>query len=124
MSWEEEEAKARSHQSVNWYAYFKSIREQCPWSYAAYIRNEIQFLPWNPSCKPHDLDQYQARMWLVDYPNQVIEAMAEELNSKDAVNEWLFSYPGYGEYATPVAVLIQQDRKRLEDLRNKQGDNR
>jgi hypothetical protein len=114
--------EAKSHQSVNWYAYFKSIREQCPWSYAAYMRNEIQFLPWNPGIEPHPLDQYQARMWLMDYPNSIIEAMAEELNSRDLENEWLFSYPGYGEYATPVPVLIQQDRKTLTDLRSKLQD--
>jgi hypothetical protein len=35
--------------------------------------------------------------------------------------EWLFSYPGYGEFATPVGVLIQQDRKVLNDLRTKHG---
>jgi hypothetical protein len=110
--------KAKSHQSVNWLAYFKSIQSECPWSYAAYIRNQIQFLPWNPDCEPHALDGYQARMWLMDYPNTIVEVMAEELNSRDSQHEWFFSYPGYGEYATPVAVLIQQDRKTLEELRN------
>jgi hypothetical protein len=32
-------------------------------------------------------------------------------------DEWLFSYPKYGEYATPVKVLIQQNRARLSQLR-------
>ena len=109
----------RNHQSVNWLAYFRSIQKECPWSYAAYIRNQIQILPWNPDCEPHELDFYQARMWLMDYPNSIVEAMAEELNSRDSQHEWLFSYPGYGQFATPVSVLIQQNRRTLAEIRSK-----
>lgn len=110
--------QVRNHQSVNWLSYFRGIQHECPWSYASYVRNQIQFLPWNPGIDIPPLDEYQARVWLMNYPNAVIEAMAEELNSLDQENEWLFSYPGYGEYATPVPVLIQQNRKTLEELRN------
>jgi hypothetical protein len=31
----------------------------------------------------------------------------------------LYSWPGYGKFATPVPVLIQQDHKQLQDLRDK-----
>ena len=110
--------EAKSHQSVNWYQYFKDIRKECPWSYSAYIHGLIDIVPWVPKQAIPSLGKYQARMWLVDYPDTVVEAMATELDTHDQVHEWLFSYPGYGEYATPVAVLIQQDRKTLEELRN------
>jgi hypothetical protein len=114
--------EAKSHQSVNWYQYFKGIRKECPWSYSAYIHGLIDIVPWAPKQTIPPLGQYQARMWLVNYPNSIVEAMACELDSSDSQHEWLFSYPGYGEYATPVAVLIQQDRKTLADLRSKLQD--
>ncbi len=114
--------EAKSRQSVDWYRYFKDIRTQCPWSYIAFIKGLIDIRPWLPGAVIPPLGPYQARMWIMDYPNTIIESMAEELDSRDLVHEWLFSYPGYGEYATPVAVLIQQDRKTLTDLRSKLQD--
>ena len=103
----------RSHQSVNWYDYFKSIRSQCPWSYAAYIKGKIDIVDYQNY--KITLGNYSARMYLVDLPNDAVEALALALDHGE--DEWLFSYPGYGEYATPVAVLIQQNRKTLENLR-------
>jgi hypothetical protein len=58
-------------------------------------------------------------MYILDLPDNIVEAMAEELDCNDQECEWLFSYPGYGEFATPVKVLIQQNRKQLNDLRNR-----
>jgi hypothetical protein len=58
-------------------------------------------------------------MYIVDYPDTVVEAMALELDSDDQQSEWLFSYPGYGEFATPVKVLIQQNRAELTMIRDK-----
>ena len=109
----------RNHQSVDWYSYFKSIREQCPWSYAAYLNGAIDIVNWADSDKLEPLGSYQARMYIVDYPDNIVEAMAQELDCDDLDCEWLFSYPGYGEYATPVKVLIQQDRKQLTAIRNR-----
>ena len=109
--------EARSRQSVDWLSYFKSIRSECPWSYAAWLKGQIDIQQWHQHIEIKPLGEFQARMYTVDYPNAVVEAMAEELDSKDTVHEWLFSYPGYGDYATPVAVLIQQNRQQLNDLR-------
>jgi len=58
-------------------------------------------------------------MYIVDYPDVIVEGMALELDTNDQECEWLFSYPGYGDFATPVKVLIQQNRKQLNDLRNR-----
>lgn len=115
-----EEAKAKSHQSVDWYSYFKSIREECPWSYSAYLKGLIEIKEWHRLVEIESLGRYQARMYVLDYPDTVVEAMALELDSQDTTHEWLFSYPGYGAYATPVKVLIQQDRKHLNKLRKQQ----
>lgn len=105
--------EARNHQSVDWSQYFRSIRVECPWSYQAYQKGEIDIVKYQGKVLP--LEQYQARIYIVNAPNETVEALAAALDhGKD---EWLFSYPGYGPFATPVSVLIQQDRERLRQLR-------
>jgi hypothetical protein len=110
--------KAKNHQSVNWYDYFKSIREECPWSYAAYIKGQIDIVEYTGSSIP--LGQYQARMYIINAPNETVEALAASWDQGE--DEWLFSYPGYGDYATPVSVLIQQNRSQLNQLRSQLKD--
>ena len=110
-----EEALVKSHQSVDWYAYFKSIRQECPWSYAAYLKGEISIVEYTGDILP--LGRYQARVYTVNDSEQSVEAMAAALDHGE--DEWLYSFPGYGEYATPVPVLIQQNRRRLQELRDK-----
>jgi len=109
--------KAKSHQSVDWYAYFKSIREECPWSYAAYLKGKIDIKEYEGVRLP--LGDYSARMYIVNAPDATVVAIAQGLDYEDKDCEWLYSYPGYGEFATPVKVLIQQDRKQLNELRTR-----
>jgi hypothetical protein len=59
-------------------------------------------------------------MYIVNAPNATVVALADGLDYDDPECEWLYSYPGYGEFATPVSVLIQQNRKQLNDLRQQQ----
>ena len=109
----------KNHQSVNWLEYFESIQKECPWSLRAYKQGAISIEHWHDTDTLEPLGNYQARMYIVDYPDSIVEAMATELDCDDQECEWLFSYPGYGEFATPVKVLIQQNRKQLNDLRNR-----
>jgi hypothetical protein len=111
--------EAKSHQSVDWRNYFKSIRTECPWSYRADQQGLIDITPWRGVVEP--LGTYQARVYLIEASDQEVEALASALDHGE--DEWLFSYPGYGEYATPVSVLIQQNRKELNQIRNKQNAN-
>jgi hypothetical protein len=111
--------KAKSHQSVNWYDYFKSIREECPWSYAAYLKGKIDIVEYEGVRLP--LGDYSARMYLIRAPDSTVTAIANGLDYDDQECEWLYSYPGYGEFATPVAVLIQQNRRELTNLRSQLG---
>jgi hypothetical protein len=111
--------KAKSHQSVNWYDYFKSIREECPWSYAAYLKGKIDIVEYEGVRLP--LGDYSARMYLIRVPDSTVTAIANGLDYDDQECEWLYSYPGYGDYATPVAVLIQQNRRELTNLRSQLG---
>lgn len=101
--------------AVDWYEYFKSIRVECPWSYSAYQRGQIDICEYTGEILP--LGDFQARVYIVNASNQAVEALADSLDYGE--DEWLFSYPGYGEFATPVPVLIQQNRARLAELRSK-----
>ncbi len=105
--------QARNHQSVNWLEYFTSIQKECPWSLAAYVKGEIDIVPWEGYALP--LEGYQARMYTIDAEDHVVERLAQALDQGEC--EWLYSYPGYGPFATPVKVLIQQDRETLTRLR-------
>ena len=106
--------KARNHQSVDWLEYFKSIRSECPWSYSAYQKGLIDIVDYEGVRLP--LGDYSARMYIVNAPDATVEALAASWDQGE--DEWLFSYPGYGDYATPVKVLIQQNRQQLNHLRN------
>jgi hypothetical protein len=112
--------KAKSHQSVNWYDYFKSIRKECPWSYAAYLKGKIDIKEYEGVRLP--LDDYSARMYIINAPDATVVAIAEGLDYEDKEYEWLYSYPGYGDYATPVSVLIQQNKEELNQIRSQQKD--
>lgn len=107
--------EAKSHQSVDWLEYFKSIKTECPWSYAAYLKGLIDICEYTGEILP--LAHYQARVYTVNDPRQSVEALSAALDHGD--DEWLFSFPGYGEFATPVPVLIQQNRRQLNEIRTK-----
>ena len=103
-----------NHPSVDWAEYFSHIKTQCPWSYSAWRNKLIDVTQWGGS--PLPLHSFSARVYLVQMTNAELESLAESLDEGEY--EWLFSYPGYGEFATPVPVLIQQDRKTLTELRS------
>jgi hypothetical protein len=111
--------KAKSHQSVNWSAYFESIQKECPWSLAAWRKGLIDIVEYQGQRIP--LGLYSARMYVITAPDATVVAIAQGLDYDDLECEWLYSYPGYGEFATPVSVLIQQNRKELTNLRSQLG---
>ena len=103
----------RSPLRSEWAEYFAEIKPVCPWSYSAWHRGLIDVVEWTGDVLP--LGDYMARMYLVDTSTDELERMAHDLDHGEY--EWLFSYPGYGETATPVNVLIQQSRAVLSQLR-------
>lgn len=101
---------------VNWSAYFEGIQKQCPWSLAAWRQGEITVSKWTGTREP--LGTQQARIYITKSLNQRrLKKLCKTLDHGE--DEWLWSYPNYGRFATPVAVLIQQDRARLKNLRSK-----
>ena len=111
--------KARSHQSVDWSAYFESIQRECPWSLAAWRKGGIDIVDYEGVKIP--LGDYSARMYVISAPDATVVAIAQSMDYDDQECEWLYSYPGYGEFATPVKVLIQQNRSTLTNLRTQLG---
>jgi hypothetical protein len=105
----------KNHQSVDWDQYFTSIRSECPWALKAWQQGLIDIVTYTGDILP--LGPYHARVYMVNAPTETVEALCQGLDyGSDA---WLFSYPGYGQWATPMPVLIQQDREKLESLRLK-----
>ncbi len=107
--------EVKNRQSVDWANYFRSIRTECPWSHRAYQQGLIDIVKWQGQTLP--LGLYQARVYVIEASDQEVEALAQALDHGE--DEWLFSYPSYGDYATPVSVIIQQNRARLNELRSK-----
>jgi hypothetical protein len=99
---------------VNWEEYFYSIKQQCPWSYSAWQRGEISIQRWR-GC-PEPLEHFQARIYTVDLNRRRLKKLAGKLD-QDQQCEWLWSEPTYGRWATAVPVLIQQDRHKLNEIR-------
>lgn len=104
-------------EDVDWKAYFESIQTQCPWSIQAYLKGQLHIQQYQGLTQP--LGQFTARILVVDLEPSELEALCEQLDQDDTECEWLFSYPGYGPWATPVSVLIQQSRSQLEALRSR-----
>ena len=111
--------KAKSHQSVDWLEYFESIQLECPWSLAAWRKGLIDIVDYEGVRLP--LGHFSARMYLISAPDSTVTAIAQGLDYDDTECEWLYSYPGYGDFATPVSVLIQQSRSTLKNLRTQLG---
>ena len=102
---------------VNWSEYFEGIKKQCPWSLTAWTKGEITVSKWQGHTEP--LGNQQARIYITNSLNQRrLKKLCQQLDHGS--DEWLWSYPGYGRFATPVPVLIQQDRQQLTELRSKQ----
>ena len=109
--------------NVNWKAYFEKISDACPWSLEAYNNDEIQFFEGDVAVR--SLGKGKANLYILpDIDVDHIYELAEQLDELYYQYEFLWSHPDYtkgGNRATPVPVIIQQDKAELEYLRgNKQ----
>ena len=75
--------EVKSRQSVDWGAYFHKVRQECPWSYAAWLKGQIDIVEWAGEVIP--LQEYQARVYTVA-SNKEAERLAAELDQ--GVDEW------------------------------------
>jgi len=108
-----------------WVKYFASIRGVCPWSYK--LMDKILVLDTHINC----INTWSAifksskhEAFVYKFPKANVSWLTnkcEELNAAQEHSEWLWSHPSEGGDSTHIACLIQQDRARLTDLRNKIG---
>lgn len=101
---------------ADWHRYFFDIRNHCPWSWAAWQKHRILICEYKSL---QQLGQYQAIVYVCDLNARRLKKLADHLNQKDPVCEWLWSHPqGGGVNSTPRPCLIQQDRQFLYKLRS------
>ena len=111
--------KAVAEEKVDWSAYFDHIKTVCPWAYAAHKKGEIKFTQWSGKVK--ELENYQAIVYIVPNTNRRrLKKLAKKLDTTIKY-EFLWSEPTNGDYASPVHILIQQDRRKLFDARFNTG---
>jgi len=105
-------------EEVDWSSYFAKIKTVCPWSHKAFVKDQIQVIEWTGT--PRVLGSAEAIVYTCDLSARQLKVLANKFNQQDDDCEWLWSHPkGGGENSTPVACLIQQDRRKLHELRNK-----
>mgnify|MGYP003108733419 CR=1 FL=1 len=110
-----------------WLPYFQSIKNSCPWSLKAYMKEKILFV---------DYAENQLKTWVSCFGATKFEALVfkckgksvdwlkqkeQELNALNDGNEYLWSHPDEGGESTPVPVIICQNEKVLNDIREKLG---
>lgn len=105
--------------AVNWEEYFFNIKTVCPWSWAAWQRQQIHITKWHSHIL--DLGSYQARLYIAPRHNpRQLKKMCDRFNSQRTHEEWLWSHPVFEHNSTPVSVFIQQDKLLLERARMNQ----
>ena len=106
-------------ENVSWKAYFERISDACPWSLEAYNNDEIQFFQEINTIR--SLENNKANLYILsNFSIDDIYELAEQLDELYEEYEFLWSHPDFtkgGNRATPVPVIIQQDKAQLEYLR-------
>ena len=102
---------------VDWEKYFRSIQKVCPWSLESYLAGRIKITTQDTI---QDLKEYDAIVYQVDMSIDELDNFVEKLNDSQEECEFLWSHPDHskgGNNQAPLPVVIQQDRKFLEELR-------
>ena len=100
---------------TDWTKYFEHIKPVCPWSGAAWKKGEVKVKYWDNEIE--ELDNNQAIIYICKgYNRRRLKKLCKKVDVSEKY-EWLWSEPRYGEYAAPTHILIQQDRRKLFDLR-------
>ena len=99
---------------ANWAEYFYRIRQDCPWSYAAWQKDLIDIVKTKEILP---LGKYKARVYVFDLNRRKLKKLCKRRDKGEY--EWLWSTPSYGVNGTPKPCLIQQCRRELNEIRSK-----
>jgi hypothetical protein len=119
------EANVSEYMVRGWKEYFQSIVDVCPWSYEAYKKGKIDIRDFNiDSVLWEDFvweGQYNAIVWQnVPFTLDDLEKVVADLNAESTKCIYFFSHPEYTKgknKQTFVPVIIQQDKKQLDQAR-------
>ena len=104
---------------VDWAKYFQHIKPVCPWAFAAFKNNQIKIQEWLGVIEP--LGENQAIVYIVPKANRRrLKKLCKKLDTSIKY-EWLWSEPTHGKFASPLPILIQQDRRALFEARFNTG---
>jgi hypothetical protein len=111
---------------VNWKDYFKSISDVCQWSLKAYQSGKLMITEFSSFTNILKNDvawqkKYSAILY-TDIPHDIDRLLefVEEANSLSKNCVYFFSHPDHTKgknKQTPVACIIQQDKKKLYQIR-------
>ena len=123
-------AEEKVVKEVNWTSYFAHIQGVCPWAYKAYMKDNILVWKHPENCfktikSLYITSGYEAFVYVFkDSTPKQLEKLCDALNTEQETDEWLWSHPDVDEgdnNSTPVPALIQQNRARLEKIREQIG---
>lgn len=108
-----------------WVKYFARIRNVCPWSYR--LMDSILVWENDETCLSTIActfpgTKFEAFVFVYkDKTPKQLETLCDTMNKKYGHSEFLWSHPSEGGDSTHVPCLIQQDRDKLETLRENLG---
>ena len=101
--------------SIIWTKYFNHIKPVCHWSGSAWKKGEIKVRHWNGDIE--EIGSNQAIIYICKgYNRRRLKKLCKKIDIS-LQYEWLWSEPTHGDYASPIPILIQQDKRKLFDLR-------
>lgn len=111
-----------------WLWYFRKISKVCPWAYDSFITGTTNIVPFSLDTLIQNETTWEKQPWEViiylmgeNYTLDDMDSIVEERNEVQDTCEYLWSHPSFskgGKNQAPRAVIIQQDRARLMELRN------
>lgn len=101
--------------AVDWDTYFLGIKHRCPWAYTSWNKGTLQIVEWSGSPLPIR-PSVEAVVYIMP-KKRIAKKLAKRYICDD--EEWFYSYPAYGPFATPVPTMIQQCRKRIDSIRER-----
>ena len=119
----EKEKWQKEKKRGSWLKYFEGIQNVCPWSLASYKNGTLHIEDFSLQKLADNLRSQDTFVYTIKEKITVdaLQEIVHRLNKSQKRQEFLWSHPAYTKGSnnqTSMAVIIQQDRKRLKQLRD------
>ena len=120
---QEKEKERQKEKRGSWLEYFEGIQGVCPWSLASYKNGTLHIEEFSLQKLADNLRSQDTFVYTIkeEITVDALQEIVYRLNKSQKKQEFLWSHPAYTDGSnnqTSVAVIIQQDRKRLKQLRD------